>query len=171
MFTKKRLMVIAIVVALVLALPVTALANKKFWIARLSTGAELHDVVGSRAFGSASFASAVDGSKINFGLTVVNLSGAPTGAHIHGPASTSENAGILITLCGAGPAPAVMATCTFDADTSTMSISGSITSQLLFQAGLSAQDFISTLDDGLAYVNVHTALNPAGEARGQLAPR
>lgn len=166
MFSKKRLMVIAIVMALVLALPVTALANKKFWTAKLSTGAELHDVVGSRAFGSGAFASAVDGSKINFSVTVVNLSGAPSAAHIHGPASTSENAPVMITLCG--PAPSALATCTFDADTNTMSISGTITSQLLFQAGVSAQDFISTLDDGLAYVNVHTALNPAGEVRGQL---
>ncbi len=164
MSTKNKLFIYAIIVALVMALPVTALANKKIWTAKLTTGAELHEVVGSRAAGSAVFATSIDGRKVNFNLIVFNLSGAPTAAHIHGPASTSENGPVIITLCSGGG-------CTFDSNTNTMSISGSITSSTLNQAGVSPQDFFSWLDDGMLYVNVHTALNPAGEARGQIHPQ
>jgi hypothetical protein len=84
--------------------------------------------------------------------------------HIHGQATTSETAGVLINLCSSG-------TCTYNSDTNTLTFSGEITSAMLAARGISGANFSSWLEDGLLYVNVHTALNPAGEARGQIYPR
>lgn len=163
----QRLMVILVLVAMLLALPTNALASKKLFQARLSTGAELHQVVGSRASGSAVFGFNLDGT-MQFQIWVTNLSGQPVGVHIHGPADATQNAPVILTLCG-NPAPAVLASCTFS--NGTLSISGVITSNNLFQWGLSAQQLVSWMEDGLTYVNVHTALNPAGEVRGQISLR
>jgi hypothetical protein len=160
---KQRLTVIFVLVAMLIAIPTTALANKKLFFARLSTGAELHEVVGSRASGTAGFGTALDGT-LRFQLFVTGLSGPPTGAHIHGPATASENAAVKVTLCGAGPGVPVLTTCTFS--DGTLNIQGTIRGINL--TGANPQDFFTWLDSGLLYVNVHTALNPAGEARGQI---
>jgi hypothetical protein len=149
-----------------LALPTAALANKRVYQARLTTGAELHQVVGSRASGSAIIATDLDGS-LYFAMQVFNLSGGATAAHIHAPATTAQNAGVKVGLCGS--ASSALVTCTMDG--STLVIEGKITSALLAQLGVSPADLMYWLDNGLAYVNVHTALNPAGEARGQVYPR
>jgi hypothetical protein len=164
MYHSRRLTVILVLVALMLALPTTALASKKLFQARLNTGSELHQVVGSRASGSASFGFGVDGT-MQFQIFVANLTGQPTGVHIHGPADVSQNAPIILTLCG-NPGPAVLATCSFS--NGTMSISGAITPNNLSQWGITAQTLVGWMEDGLTYVNVHTALNPAGEVRGQI---
>jgi len=163
----QRLTVIFVLVALLFALPTAALASKKLYQARLTTGAELHTVVGSRASGSAVFGFGMDGT-LQFQIWVTNLSGAPMGVHIHGPATASENAPVILSLCG-NPGPAVLADCAFSG--TTLNISGTITSQNLHQWGITAQQLISWMDDGMTYVNVHTAANPAGEARGQIIAR
>lgn len=163
MVKKNRLFVFFMLIVLVLALPATALANKRIYKAALSTGAELHTVVGSTARGSAVFGTNQDGS-VRFSVSVYNLTGTPTGAHIHAPATTSENAGVVVTLCGSGPGTAVVATCSMV--NGVFIVEGTIRGSHL--NGISGADFFSYLDDGLAYINVHTSLNPVGEARGQI---
>ena len=76
------------------------------------------------------------------------LSGAPTGAHIHGPASETENAGVILAL-----------TATDGATAGTGTISGS---------GDLSNEQVSDLKAGMYYVNVHTEANGPGEIRGQL---
>ena len=68
-----------------------------------------------------------------------NLTGAPTAAHLHGPAGPEENAGVLVPLDVAG--------------------SGEVT--------LNAEQ-AAALGEGQVYVNVHTEANPKGELRVQL---
>jgi Cu/Zn superoxide dismutase len=166
----QRSLIVTTVLALLFVLPTAALANKKVYQARLTTGAELHQVVGSSAVGSATFGTNPNGS-LHFVIQVRNLSGAPMGAHIHAPADTTQNAPVLIPLCG-NPSPnATGAACPFDPSTGTMYVEGDITSNLLAQRGVTPAALMGYLDGGLAYVNVHTALNPAGEARGQIYPR
>jgi hypothetical protein len=169
--TMKRnrlVLTLLLVVMLTMAVTSTALAVKRLYKARLSTANELHDVVGSSATGSAVFSRRPDG--LDFMISVRSLSGAPSAAHIHAPATEAEAVGALITLCGGGPAPAAVAACDTDFDPATNSyrIQGRITSSLLAQRGVTAAELDGYLEDGLAYVNVHTALNPAGEVRGQL---
>ena len=158
--------VLFVLVILALALPSGAvLARKQIFKAVLTTDAELHTVVGSSARGSAALTSAPDGS-LNFQVVVRGLSGPAMAAHIHGPADASTNAGVLITLCG-NPQPSAAGACVTSAD-GTLTIFGNISSSLLAQSGVTGAQFFDYLNSGLLYINVHTALNPAGEARGQL---
>ena len=71
------------------------------------------------------------------------LTGPATGAHFHGPAAISENAGVVVPLTGSLASP----------------ITGSATLTDAQAADLMA---------GKWYFNVHTAANPGGEIRGQV---
>jgi hypothetical protein len=79
------------------------------------------------------------------------LSGPATAAHIHGPAEAGKNAGVIV--------PLSQKDIPF-----TSPFTGSATLADDKAAALEA-----ALSGGLAYVNIHTAANPGGEVRGQLA--
>ena len=72
------------------------------------------------------------------------MSGPATGAHFHGPAAMGQNAGVAVPLSGSLDSP----------------IRGSAT---LTEAQ------VADLVNGRWYVNLHTAANPGGEIRGQVA--
>lgn len=78
--------------------------------------------------------------------TFSGLTGPATAAHIHGPAPVGKNAGVIIWLSEKGNP--------FD------SLQGS---------GQLTPEQAADLKAGLYYVNIHTAANPGGELRGQLA--
>lgn len=80
-----------------------------------------------------------------------DLSGPPTAMHIHGPATAGENASPILDL-----AP-------FNFQAANAAQGGVIVGTVLFPT-----NSISNLLAGLTYVNIHTALNPDGEIRGQL---
>jgi hypothetical protein len=82
---------------------------------------------------------------LTYTLTFDGLTGPATAAHIHGPANRSQTAGVVVPLGGQNP---------------TSPISGSTT--------LTA-DQLKMLQSAKLYVNVHTAANPGGEIRGQIA--
>lgn len=165
------------VLALLCALPAQATVYQ--FNASLSSANEVGTVSTATATGVATLfyndfgtASLLDDT-YNFSMAVFGLSGgaggtAATGFHIHGAASTTEsgpvrvfldalpfaslNAGSTLLVGGNGvAAPSVAATAP----------SGT-------NAGHPAMSFIDMLQGGLAYVNVHTSLNPAGAVRGQL---
>ncbi len=83
--------------------------------------------------------------ELSYSVTFAGLSGPATMAHIHGPAMPGANAGVMVVLGGANP---------------TSPIAGKATLTMAQMADLEA---------GRTYVNVHTAKNPKGEIRGQLA--
>ncbi len=168
MSTKRQKFSLYILIALlVIAIPTsTVLANKQAWKAAISSTNEVHDVVDSTARGTGNFGTNPDGS-LHFLVSVRGLSGEPSGAHLHAPADSSSNAAVVVTLCGGGPGMAVLSTCSYD--NGVMVIEGDIMGYHL--NGMTAGAFFTNLRDGLVYFNVHTALNPAGEARGQLVPR
>ena len=76
--------------------------------------------------------------------TYTGLSGPATAAHFHGPAAAGANAGVVLPFSSAASPIQGTATLT-DAQ---------------------AADLLA----GRWYVNIHTAANPGGEIRGQLAP-
>jgi hypothetical protein len=96
-----------------------------------------------------------DGETVEYELTVEDIEGV-TAAHIH-MGSEGENGDIVVPLETDGLNDGETAEGTFDADD--------------FEGPLDGQemsDLIQLIEDGEAYVNVHTEENPDGEIRGQL---
>lgn len=89
--------------------------------------------------------------QVTWNGTFSNLSGPATAAHIHGPAEPGKNAGVIVPISQKDAA-------------FTSPFQGSVTLADDKAAALS-----SALSSGQAYVNIHTAANPGGELRGQLA--
>ncbi|CAN5329078.1 hypothetical protein BH11PSE10_BH11PSE10_20050 [soil metagenome] len=89
----------------------------------------------------------------NFSLGVFGLTGTATGAHIHAAALAGFNAGVVVDL-GAAPFAALNGG-------GTLLIGGN-------NVPVVDTSLLSNLQASKAYVNVHTALNPGGEIRGQL---
>jgi hypothetical protein len=81
-------------------------------------------------------------------ITVTGLTGSVTAAHLHGPAFFGSTGGVLVSLCNP---------CT------------SAGSSGYTQTFLNVSIPTALLSNTASYINVHTAANPNGEARGQLA--
>ena len=104
---------------------------------------------------------------LDYQLSVSNLNGVVTGAHIHrgstrtnGPVVANLNIGGTFASASAGDGSASAST----------SSGGTITSADLKGplVGKQVSDLIKLIEDGKAYVNVHTRQHPNGEIRGQL---
>jgi hypothetical protein len=80
----------------------------------------------------------------NYTLTFDGLTGPATAAHIHGPATRKESAGVVAPLGDKNP---------------TSPITGTVTL---------TDDQAKALASSKLYVNVHTAANAGGEIRGQI---
>lgn len=104
-------------------------------------GANQIPSVNSRAIGVGRFSLNTRDNTLRFDIRFSGLSSAETSAHIHGPASTTENAGVLFALPSGSP------------KTGTWNYPESVEADLL---------------RGRTYVNVHSANFPAGEIRGQI---
>jgi len=85
-----------------------------------------------------------DTRKLTWVVTYSGLSGPVTAGHFHGPAGSGQNAGVVVPFTGSMASP----------------IEGSATLTEAQMADLLA---------GKWYANLHTAANPPGEIRGQVA--
>lgn len=108
------------------------------------SGAEVLPPSTSAGFGAGTVVLDREADTLTWRLTVGDLTGTETAAHLHGPSSAGQGAPVLVDL-GAGA--------TKDGSWS-------------FPAGLE-----EALAAGEAYVDVHTDAFPAGELRGQLVRR
>lgn len=111
-----------------------------------------------------------DFSMAVFGLTGGSVAGTAASAfHIHGAATTTENATVRVSL-DASPFVALNSGSTLLVGGSAIAAPVSIpaTSVSATNAGHPSMSFLDMLQGGLAYVNVHTALKPSGAVRGQL---
>lgn len=161
---RKRIGFIALIaMLLVAAMALPAVGSGHIFQANLTTGAHPHEIAESNANGHATFTVTDEG--IEFTLKANRLTGPAWGAHIHGPAGTDANAGIVARLCGLPPvAPA--AECTTN-DNGKLRVSGLITQENLSDEW-TMESLIELMESGNSYVNVHTDLNPPGEVRGQV---
>ncbi len=114
---------------------------------KLSFAADLkaaNEVPPNKSAGTGAVAAAYDtaSKKLEWTVTYAGLTGAATGAHFHGPADATKNAGVAVAIPGTASPMTGSATLT-DAQ---------------------AADLLA----GKWYVNVHTAANKDGEIRGQV---
>jgi hypothetical protein len=99
-----------------------------------------------------------NGDVINWTLSLTNMTGV-VASHIHGPAVTGVNANVIINL--------------FLPNVATGTLNGVVASGTITNAnnGNISLDSLRTLfNNGNAYVNVHTSVNPGGEIRDQVHP-
>lgn len=137
------------------------------YAATLTGGAEVPPVTTSA---TGAFAGQLKGNTFTYTMSSTGLSGSGgTAAHIHGPATASQTAGVLIDFA----APPTGSTGAFAGGTSA-SAQGSIDLSLPVKRDAQGAVLVSgdslrkLLDAGLLYVNVHTAANGGGEIRGQI---
>lgn len=97
---------------------------------------------GSKASGHADVTYDTDTRKLDWTVEYKDLTGDAIGGHLHGPAPAGTNAGIMVPFKTL-PSP----------------IKGSATLN---------PDQVKALMEGTLYVNIHTAMHPGGELRGQL---
>ena len=152
----KRVLAVMVIVTGLMALPAIVLAADDF-SASLTGDQEVPPPTGTQsASGSATVNIITDSevTEINYEVTYSGLSGPLLAAHIHcGPPGVA--AGIMLPFV-IGPSP----------------FSGTL-KETDFMACGSVTTFAGAIDAiraGNAYVNLHTALNPPGEIRGQLKP-
>ena len=106
-----------------------------------------HLVLAHMNDGSVLFVDLSDGSVLK------ELTGIPVAMHIHSPAGVGTNAGVLVNLLP------------FNIPAANAALGGTI---IVSGAGIFyPTNSVSDLLAGLAYINIHTALNPGGEVRGQ----
>jgi CHRD domain-containing protein len=108
---------------------------------------------------------------LDYQLSVSNLNGVATGAHIHrGSAGTNGPIVANLNIRGTFAGASASASAGDGSAMTSTSTGGTITSADLKGplAGKQVSDLIQLIQDGKAYVNVHTRQHPNGEIRGQL---
>ena len=176
---KKTLLAAAITVAV----PFSAHATIYQFNAGLSGANERPTPIATTAFGLATLHYDDKGTLANllddtFSVSVAafGLSGPPTGYHIHAAATASETSSVRVNF---ESAPFIRNLSGNDiiigGTTGVVSVSPGITDGMIpataasgTNAGHPAMSFLQALQSQFAYVNIHTALNPSGEIRGQL---
>jgi hypothetical protein len=102
---------------------------------------------------------------LSYSVTWTGLTGTVTGAHIHGPADASTNANIIINFAS----PPTGTTNNTMTTTAAGAAAGNLNLNTLVVGTIDGAQLRTMLDAGQLYVNVHTAANPNGEIRGQIA--
>jgi CHRD domain len=137
------LLVAGALCALTLAALSLAASQTTVWTAALSSGQEVPKQVVKDTAAHGLFKGTLSGGKLKWKLTFAKLTGRAMAAHIH-MAAKGKSGAIVVPLCGP----------------CTSGVTGTATITAALRAAFNKH---------LLYVNVHTAKNPNGEIRGQLA--
>lgn len=143
---KKLVLVLATGAVCALSLAALSLASTRTttWTAALTAGQEVPKQAVKVTAAHGQFKGTLSGSKLKWTLTFAKLSGPATAAHIH-MAGMGKAGNVVVVLCASACKSGVTGTATISAAVQ------------------------SAFKKHLLYVNVHTAKNPNGEIRGQLA--
>ena len=160
---KRYTLITLLVLMTLLATIGTALAAKSTTVYRTGLSGELAGS-GSDAHGNAVFKFKDDGSQMKYKLVVNGLDNV-TMAHIHVAADAGGNGPPVLWLYPDAPPPTLIEG-TFNG----LLGSRTVTSADLIGplAGMSFDELRAAIEQGRAYVNVHTTAFPAGEIRGTI---
>ncbi len=114
------------------------------------SGAAEHPAVATAGTGSGTLI--LDGNKLTVDITYSGLTGTVGASHIHGPATTAQDTGVLKALT-----PALGAT---------GATAGTLKGEVTLTSAAATH-----LVNGLTYVNIHTSFAGGGEIRGQVVPQ
>ncbi len=130
----------------------------KTYAAELS-GRDVVPAVDTAATGSATFMVDATGTRMNFVLSVSNITDV-IASRVHVGKAGSNSPGVLILY----PGPTISGAFTGNVS------GGTFTASVLFGqlTGKTIADFVALITSGQAYVNVGTTENPGGEIRGQI---
>jgi hypothetical protein len=121
---------------------------------------------------SGTFTATLDTSTnvFTYTTTFTGLTGNATLGHIHGPFTPGGSATSANVILNFDPAitPGVTFTGLKTATSGTASGTLTLNSSLQLTSAINGDSLRKLLLAGLTYVNIHTALNPAGEIRGQI---
>ena len=114
--------------------------------------------------GQALFTFSEDGSTLTYKLIVANTVNV-TQAHIHVAATPGGNGPVVLWLYPSTPPPQLI-----PGRTNGVLMEGTVSATNLVgpMAGMTLADLEAKIQDGLAYVNVHTTAYPGGEIRGTI---
>lgn len=167
----KRNIIIGVIAVLLLALPITAFAGqKKIFKAYLTQDSVVNSAllaeprgVGILGVSPGGLQFQVSGSNLSpDSASLESTGGGDFSVHIHGAAPAGQSGPIVATLCGT-PGPAVQSNCNVSED-GFLKIMGSLGKQHI--VGMTAQEFMTALDNGELYIQVHSDGTPI--IRGQL---
>ena len=119
--------------------------------------------VETMATGEALFQLSKDGESMSYRLIVANIENV-TMAHIH-LAPAGQNGPVVLWLYPAGPPPELIPGFTNGVLSTGVVTADDLVGEL---AGSSLDDLLEKIENGDAYVNVHTTQFPGGEIRGQI---
>ena len=163
--SKIPVLIVTLLVLLALGGATIAMADANRNFAAPLSGREEVPPVDTNGTGVAKFQLNKDGDALSFKLNVANTDDV-TQSHIHcGPAG--QNGPVVVFLYGPGPTVSPNGTLS----------EGTITGADIIPRPASPEcpggvadfdDLIEKMNDGGAYVNVHTVVNPGGEIRGQV---
>jgi len=141
--------------------PPAAQQQQQDYDANLTGSAEVPPVT-TNATGLAELELNDDGDEMSFDIQVEDIEGA-TQAHIHQGSESESNPEFVVGLFNS--------TEPTDVEDGTLE-SGDFTAEDFVGAlqGQNMTDLVELMDDGQAYVNVHTEANPGGEIRGTVMP-
>lgn len=156
----------AALVAVVAAGGLSAAADSGNRFSATLTGYEETPTLSVTGIGTFSAELAKDRESISYSLSYSGLSGDASAAHIH-LGQPAIAGGVIAFLCGGGDKPA----CPGASGTVTGTI---VAADIIGPAGqgIAAGEFaelVGAMQFGATYANVHTALFPAGEIRGQIS--
>ena len=142
-------------------------SNEDEWGANLSPAAEIPTPAGTPT-ATAKATLELDGNVLHVVVTIDGeLTSPVTMAHLHGPAATNGTANIVLdfvpsmaAVISAGTTTGTIVDASFDLDALTPSTTGVLR--------VDKGTLIDFLNNGQAYVNVHTVNNQNGEIRGQV---
>jgi hypothetical protein len=141
---KKVVLLGAVALALVMTTVAFAAPRSMGWSAKLDAMQEVPAQTVAAPNGKGTFHATLKGKTLKWTLSFSRLSGAATAAHIH-MGAMGKAGNVVVALCG--PCKAM--------NSGSAKVSAAV---------------VKAARKHLLYVNVHTAKNPAGEIRGQIAP-